>query len=165
MKLMKKKLLWKLFLLTYLVMLGFHIAEMDFSSEWFLTALLGGFLIALIAHRKAHILSVLLLLIHMVIEAMEFGAGGIVGAAVVGFFVHVALDVTFLYGEVGRHFAKAKWPIFSSAIIAVGSIYAFFPGSVHAENLTSPWMAYFAIGGVIGCVLSHIIPHKHPENS
>lgn len=159
------KIFWKLFLLVYVVALGFHIYEMDFSSEWYIVAIFGGFLLAIVAHRKAHVLSILLLLIHMVIEAMEFGAGGVIGTAVTGFFAHVVLDVGFLYGEIGKHFAKAKWPIFSSALVAVGSVYVFFPGSAHADAIASPWMAYFAIGGVVGCVLSHIIPHKHPENS
>lgn len=164
-----KDIFWKLFLVVYLIAISFHVAEMDFGNIWSFILITGGFLIALIAHRKAHVLSLLFLLAHMVIEAIEFSAHSNEYSNVIifWFLVHVLMDVIFLWGETKRHFPNAKRPLFLSSMVAIASIYVFIPKYIqtfteHASHDDS-LMVYFVVGGVLGCILSHLIPHKHSD--
>jgi arginine exporter protein ArgO len=161
-------ILWKLFLFGYLIVLGLHIFETGFEPSWSIPLILGGFVLAIVAHRWSSILSILFLLVHMVIEAIEYSTQPLSGISVFWFFFHVILDFVFLYGETSKHFQKAKIPLFLSGLVAIISIYVFLPryinhSSSHANG--EPLMVYFVLGGIVGCVLSHLLPHsrKHEE--
>ncbi|HRH25307.1 MAG TPA: hypothetical protein PLQ20_03165 [Candidatus Paceibacterota bacterium] len=159
-----KNILWKLFLFGYLVALSVHIAETGFEPNWSVPLIFGGFLLAIFAHRFSSILSILFLLVHMVLEAIEYSAHPVYGMVAFWFFFHVALDFIFLFGETSKHFKKAKIPLFLSGVVAIGSIYLFLPKYIDQFNSHSEHeslMVYFVLGGIVGCVLSHLIPHKH----
>jgi hypothetical protein len=59
-------------------------------------------------------------------------------------------------------------PMFITGVVAISSIYLFLPKYIdhfsnHAEH--EPLMVYFVLGGILGCVLSHLIPHKHRKTN
>jgi arginine exporter protein ArgO len=159
-----KNIIWKVFLTGYLIALSFHISNAGFESTWSISILLGGFLLALVAHKWSSVLSILFLLVHMVLEAIEYSTHPLVGILAFWFFFHVILDFAFLYGETSKHFAKAKIPLFLSGLVAISSIYLFLPRYInHSSSHTNgePLMVYFVLGGIVGCVLSHLLPHTH----
>jgi hypothetical protein len=161
-----KKIAWKLFLGIYIIVLLLHVREL--APETFLIPfLLGGFILAVIAHARRHWSSIPFLVLHMVLEAIEFSSSGfsLGGITLFWILVHIGMDVGFLWDEIRRHFPYARYILFSSILIAVATIYAFFPtvnSSGHGfMELYHAQIELFVIGGVIGCVISHLIPHKH----
>jgi hypothetical protein len=168
---MKKYLyLWSGFLLIYLYVLFNHIFEIN-PSIYLLGFLFGGLVLAVYAHRKKHWSSIPFLVLHMVIEAIEFSSTGFSfgGWTLFWVLVHIAMDVVFLWDEVRRHFPQAKYILSSSILLAIGAIYLFSP-KIHSASSSfmdsfHDQIELFVLGGVIGCVLSHLIPHKHKNEN
>lgn len=162
------RIVWKTFLALYFVALCIHLFETGFSSPWQVGILLAGFLLALIAHKKSSVLSLLFLLTHMTIEAIEFSAHGPhTTGLLIGFGIHALMDVIFLFGEIKRHFPKATVPLFLSTTVLLASVYTFLPRYIkvftdHADHESG--ILYFVIGGVLGCAISHLVPHRDHDH-
>lgn len=158
-----KKHIWKIFLTVYLGVLLVHVFETGIS--WSLAPFLTlGFVVALVSHRTTHVLSLLFLVAHMTIEGIEYATVGFVFSSAVLFWVivHIAMDYTFLWGEVKRHFYNTRYQIYSSITLGLVCIYFFVPKVT--ETLTashSSILEFVVLGGVMGCVLSHLLPHTH----
>ncbi len=164
---MIKQYLWKSFLVVYLGVLLFHVFETGLTLRM-LPFLVLGFVIALISHRTSHVISLLFLVAHMTIEAIEYslyGTSFTIGV-LLWIAIHVGMDGVFLWGEVKRHFFGVRYQMWSSIALGVLCVYFFVPSiPLVGETLEhSPSLIEFiVIGGVMGCVLSHIIPHKHTQ--
>ncbi|MCC7436274.1 hypothetical protein IT402_00130 [Candidatus Nomurabacteria bacterium] len=158
-----KKYLWKMFLGLYLAVLFVHVFEIGIS--WTSLLFLGlGFVVAIISHRTSHVISLLFLVAHMTIESIEYSSLGFSFGLAFLFWVlvHIAMDYVFLWGEVKKHFYNVRYKIFSSIALGLICIYFFVP-KVAGEISTShsSILEFIVLGGVMGCVLSHLLPHKH----
>jgi hypothetical protein len=160
---MLKKHLWKIFLALYLAVLLSHVFETGIS--WKLVPFLVlGFVVAIISHRTNHVLSLLFLVAHMSIESIEYASLGFAFSFTVLFWllVHVAMDYTFLWGEVKRHFYSVRYQMYSSIALGLVCIYFFVPKVAGALSEThASILELIVLGGVMGCVLSHLAPHRH----
>lgn len=158
-----KNYLWKGFLALYLVVLLVHVFESGLS--WGIAPFLAlGFVVALISHRTSHVISLLFLVAHMTIEAIEYAAHGsaFTTGILIWVMIHVAMDGVFLWGEVKRHFYSVRFPMWSTIALGIICIYFFVPHQVTGVISQAPsMMEFIVIGGVMGCVLSHLVPHKH----
>jgi hypothetical protein len=106
----------------------------------------------------------------MVIEALEFAPGSdiriFLNLSTLLLLAHIGLDVFFLRSEVRKHFYYSRKILFPTILLAVGAIYLFAPAS-HSASVQSVMERYheiielFVVGGVIGCVASHLLPHNH----
>lgn len=161
-----KKIFPVLFLLLYIGFLISHVIQMRLEAKVF-PFLFAGLLIAVIAHLKKHWSSIPFLVMHMVLEAIEFSSVGFsfTSGVLVWVLIHIGMDIVFLWDEVRRHFFSARYILVSSILIAVGSIYLFTPTITGTSGalleLYHEQIEVFVIGGIIGCVLSHLIPHRH----
>ncbi|MBP6857669.1 MAG: hypothetical protein KBC11_00510 [Candidatus Pacebacteria bacterium] len=158
-----KKYIWKIFLALYLGVLLVHVFETGIS--WSLAPFLAlGFVVALVSHRTSHVISLLFLVAHMTIEAIEYASLGFSFTSVVLFWilVHVAMDYVFLWGEVKKHFYNVRYQMYSSITLGVICIYFFVPRVASAITEShSSILEFIVLGGVMGCVLSHLLPHTH----
>ncbi len=156
---------WRLFLVVYLGVLLVHTYELGIS--WRIAPfLLIGFFLAIVSHRTNHVISLLFLVAHMTIEALEYATQGTSFTALVVLWVavHVGMDGIFLWGEVKRHFYQVRYQMWSTIALGVVCVYLFVPRVAalsHAVGQHQAITEFLVIGGVIGCVLSHIIPTKH----
>lgn len=154
---------WKVFLVVYLIRLLIHVFESGVTLKT-LPFFAIGFIVALISHRTTHVLSLLFLVAHMTIESIEYSTAGFAFSAGVLFWVlvHIVMDYTFLWGEIKKHFYSVRYQMWSSISLGLICIYFFVPkvaGSL-AEGHSSI-LEFIVLGGVMGCVLSHLVPHKH----
>ncbi len=151
----------------YFVALLIHVFEIGISWR-VLPFLVLGFIVALFAHRTTHVLSLLFLVAHMTIESIEYASVGFSFTTAVLFWVivHIVMDYVFLWGEVKKHFYNVRYQMWSSIVLGVVCIYFFVPKvvGVLAESHSSI-LEFIVLGGVMGCVLSHLVPHKHKDHA
>jgi len=162
----KHKVFFGVFLAIYLVVLGKH-AISDLS--WFMFF---GFIVAIFAHARANIITLILLSLHMGIE--WYGFGKVYPEIPLILLGHVVLDFIFLHHEVKVHIKKYIWPILG--VVTILLIVIFFIGmentheglEQHLHHVHGPechhghehnFLHDFTLGGVIGCVLSHTYFH------
>lgn len=158
-----KNIIWKLFLSVYIVVLFLHVFDIRPEASLF-PAIISGLLLAVIAHRSNHWSSIPFLVLHMIIEAIEFSSTGFsLGTwTIFWIIVHIGMDVVFLYFETKKHFPQAFKILFSSIVLAVACVYLFSPKVESSSfEMYHEQIELFVLGGVIGCVLSHLLPHKH----
>lgn len=144
------------FLIIYLGFLVYH-AIHEISLLMVL-----GIVIALFSHAHRNILTLALFFSHMAIEWFEWGSGQIVLLALLGNLLHAVMDFTFLYHEIIVHLKKSPISIFVVIFLVLIFIFstAFFV-EVSEEIIES--IHPFVLGGVIGCVASHIYFHIKKE--
>lgn len=158
-----KKHIWKIFLAVYFAVLLVHVFETGIS--WGLVPFLVlGFIVAIISHRTSHVISLLFLVAHMTIEAIEYASAGstFTTTILVWIGVHVAMDGVFLWGEVKRHFPAVAYQMWSTITLGVVCIYFFVPKVAGALTEShSSILEFIVLGGVMGCVLSHLLPSRN----
>lgn len=158
-----KRYLWKTFLLFYFAVLLVHVFETGIS--WGVLPFLGlGLLVAVFAHRTTHVLSLLFLVAHMTIESIEYASSGFNFklAVLVWVLIHIVMDYVFLWGEVKRHFYSVRYQMWLSIALGLVCIYFFVPKITSALSQShSSILEFIVLGGVMGCVLSHLLPHRH----
>jgi hypothetical protein len=162
----KHKVLFGVFLAIYLIVLGKH-AISDLS--WFIFL---GFAVAIFAHARANIITLVLLSTHMGIE--WYGFGKAYPEIPLILLAHVVLDFIFLHHEVKVHIKKYVWSILAGVTIILFIIFIFGLENSnmiefgHLEHVHGPecnhghehnFLHDFTLGGVIGCVLSHTYFH------
>ncbi len=158
-----KQYLWKTFLAVYIGVLLVHVFETGISWA-LLPFLVLGFVVAIISHRTSHVISLLFLVAHMTIEAIEYASHGFNfgGAVLFWILAHIAMDYVFLWGEVKRHFYTVRYQMYSSIALGVVCIYFFVPKVASTLTQTNAsLLELIVLGGVMGCVLSHLLPHRH----
>lgn len=158
-----KRHIWSVFLFVYLAVLVIHVFETGVTLGT-LPFLALGFVVAIISHRTSHVISLLFLVAHMTIESIEYASVGFSFGLAVLFWVlvHIAMDYVFLWGEVKRHFYNVRYQMWLSIALGLVCVYFFVPHVVNvlAESHSST-LELIVLGGVMGCVLSHLLPHKH----
>lgn len=150
---------------VYFAVLLAHVFELGVS--WGMLPFFAlGFIVAIISHRTSHVLSLLFLVAHMTIESIEYASVGFSFSVVVLFWltIHIGMDYVFLWGEVKRHFYNVRYQMWSSIVLGLVCIYFFVPRltSAMTEHHSSV-LEFIVLGGVMGCVLSHLVPHRHKK--
>lgn len=156
---MKKIQSHRLFIIFLIIYLGFltHHAIHEISL-WMVL----GIAVALFAHTRRNILTLILLFSHMAIEWFEWGSGQIVFWAFFGNLFHAGMDFTFLNHEIRVHLKK-------NPVLILGCVFfiLLFIFSISSQIKISEEMLEsihpFVLGGVIGCVASHIYFHIKKE--
>jgi hypothetical protein len=174
---MNKKQFFKAFLLVYVGFLIFHAISLQWDSWIVGISLLVGFGVALLAHTRYGILTIGLLVVHMALEWIEYAHHEWYFSKGEIFFhgIHVCLDFVFLYQELRVH-ARRYWRLSLIAITAglvilfgmnyqpqpknrfMQAIYAH--AHKHSHNHRDAPIEPFVIGGMFGCILSHLVAKK-----
>ncbi len=175
----KKDILFKAFLVAYIVFLFIHGRDL----EWTNFAILGflfGLLLAYFAHARKGFLTILLLAVHMSIEwfhHVKFGTSYSVNEIILN-GVHVIFDFVFLASEWKRHSKNAFVAVLSGVSIGLVSIFVIgthyhendnheeeLLGEIHADEDESEHESEFPfeaiiIGGILGCAITHLVERK-----
>ena len=160
---------FKIFLLIYAGFLFFHALQMEWTPLAILGALLG-LALAIVAHLRHSYATVILLVIHMGIEWIEYAQNGFSysGRELAFYLVHALLDVAFLWQETKSHLFRFRyWTIGGVFVgLTILSILFYSPISkdlVKSQN-TMPIEAA-VIGGILGCTFSHLLSKRKHEHS
>lgn len=152
----KSHRLFIVFLVVYLGFLAYH--AIHEVSLWIVL----GIVLALFAHARRNILTLVLLFSHMAIEWFEWGSGQIVSLVLLGNLLHAGMDFTFLHHEIKVHLKKNPTLILSGVLFVLIFIFSIaFLVKVPEEIIEN--IHPFVLGGVIGCVVSHIYFHIKKE--
>ena len=160
---MKKFLhyLFIVFLFIYALFIGWHTREITWTV---LTATLFGCGIALafFAHARKNYLTILILLIHMGIEWFEWSHQKLSLAQGLFNLAHAGMDSTFLSHELRVHINRYRKLVLVGVLILLALV--FFSGpSIAIQQESLEKLEPFVLGGVLGCVLSHIYFHLTKE--
>lgn len=157
---MKKKLfklLFIVFLISYFIFLLNH--AINEISVW----LFLGIGIAILSHAKKNLLTLMLLLGHMGIEWFEWGAETLVLSLVLLNIVHAIMDFVFLNHEIKVHLKKINSNLLLLfVLIFLICLYMYSPNIKVDEDILDI-LHRFVLGGVIGCVGTHLIFHLTKE--
>jgi hypothetical protein len=160
---MKKSLnyLFIVFLFVYALFIGWHTREITWTI---LTVTLfgSGITLAFFAHARKNYLTILILLVHMGIEWFEWSHQKL--SLVQGLFnlAHAGMDSTFLSHELRVHIGRHSKLILLGMLILLALIFVCGPSvTIQQESLEK--LEPFVLGGVLGCVLSHIYFHLTKE--
>jgi hypothetical protein len=121
-----------------------------------------GIAVALFAHARRNILTLALLFSHMAIEWFEWGSGQIVLLALLGNLLHAGMDFTFLHHEIKVHLKKNPVLILGCVFFILLFIFSIASQIEISEEILES-IHPFVLGGVIGCVASHIYFHIKKE--
>ena len=160
---------FKAFLFIYLIFSLYMLSEHNFGTVLGMLGLGLGLLVAILAHSRYGYLTIALLLVHMVIEWSEHGAhltnysGGEIALSV----THAILDFVFLYQELRVHATRYWKTLFASIsvalIIILATGYVFVSeakNSTEEHGESSSLVESFVVGGMFGCILSHLFRRK-----
>ena len=153
-----KSKIYEYFLPCYLIIQIIHGWEYKFEYSFWL-----GLIIAIIAHSRKNILTILILFSHMAIEWFEWGSGNIVFLILLGNIFHAGMDFTFLHHEIKVHIKKNSLLIFGGVFFILLIIFS-IASKIKISEGTIENIHPFVLGGVIGCVASHIYFHFKKEN-
>lgn len=157
MKKEKLKQFFIFYLIFYFIFLVFH-AFSEISLILFF-----GIGVAILAHTRKSLISLILLFVHMSIEWFEWG----LQIFVLGIFLlnvlHAIMDFTFLNHEIKIHFRKINSFLFISPILIVLVFLYNFSSYTRVDLDMLETLHSFVLGGVIGCVGSHLVFHFTKE--
>lgn len=157
---MKKKILdvlFVVFLICYFIFLLNH-AINEISIWLFL-----GIGIAILAHAKKTFITLILLLGHISIEWFEWGVQTFILSIALLNLAHAIMDFIFLNHEIKVHLKKINsyFTLFIVLIFLV-FLYKSSPNIRIGEDVLEI-LHRFVLGGVIGCVGSHLVFHLTKE--
>lgn len=162
---------FKIFLLIYAGFLVFHALQMVWSPLAVLGALVG-LALAIVAHLRHSYATVILLVVHMGIEWIEYSQGGFSysNREMAFYIVHVLLDAVFFWQEAKSHLFRFRY--LASLGVVVGllglSVWFYTPTPIETSEPESAVPVEAAvIGGILGCTFSHLLSkrkHEHAEN-
>lgn len=153
------KVLFVIFLICYFIFLLNH-AINEISIWLFL-----GIGVAILAHASKNLVTLIILLGHMSIEYFEWGLQVVFVGGVLINLMHTIMDFVFLNHEIKVHLKKIN-SYFSLSLVLAGLIiiYLFAPAVKINEDILEI-LHRFVLGGVIGCVGSHMIFHFTKETN
>lgn len=149
------------FLFFYAFTMLKHTFHLDFNLQIVLL-FLAGLALAIFSHARKNSIAVILLLVHMGIEWFEWSQKEFVLSALLFTLGHVAMDFIFLSHELSAHMKEYKKKILtftSIFLVAIFGVGYFFLRDVSGIDTVVEIVEPFVIGGVLGCVSSHIFYH------
>ncbi len=153
-----KSVFFSLFLPFYLAIQLIHAWEFILNPFLWI-----GILVATLAHAQKNILTIPLLFGHMAIEWFEWGSMQILFWSVVANLFHAGMDFTFFNHEIKVHLKRnPKW-ILSGVLLLLLFIFLISSQIKISEEILEI-LHPFVLGGVVGCVLSHMYFHFTKEH-
>lgn len=155
------KNLFIVFLLFYFFTMLIHIGELD-KNLLTLFLFIAGLVLALFAHAKKNYVTVILLVLHMSIEWFEWSQMHFSIFNTLFNMGHVLMDFVFLSHELTAHAKKYRYQILfgvSIFLITVFGFSRFFLSDILQVESSLAMVEPFVVGGVIGCVSSHLFYH------
>ena len=150
-----------LFLFAYALFVGLHLSDVAWSPQIAL-AFLSGIALAILAHARKNYFTITILVLHMGIEWFEWSRQVLNAHQIAFNCAHAAMDFIFLSHELAVHARKYRLLILAGLTAALVAIFSFGRSvSIEAESLQS--LEPFVLGGVLGCVCSHIWFHIKKE--
>ena len=149
----------RLFIIFLIIYLGFLIHHAIHEVSWWMVLGMG---VALFAHARRNIFTLVLLFSHMAIEWFEWGSGQILFWALFGNILHAGMDFTFLHHEIRVHLKKNPLLILGCVFFVLLFIFS-IASCVEVSETIIESIHPFVLGGVIGCVASHIYFHIKKE--
>lgn len=151
------------FLLFYLYLTISDILHLDFDNLNNFIYLILGLFLALFAHAKRNSITILLLVIHMSIEWFEWSQNFTLNKEIIINIIHVLMDFGFLSHELSVHIKKHRYKLLTIISLLLISIFAFskylFSDIYGIENIVAI-AGPFVLGGILGCVASHLIRYS-----
>lgn len=123
-----------------------------------------GVVIAIFAHGKKNSVSLILLLGHMSIEWFEWGKQAMIFGLFMLNILHAIMDFVFLNHEVRVHIKTILNPILVLSFVFFILAYIFIASSsIHVNEEIMEILHKFTLGGLVGCLGSHIVFHLTKE--
>ena len=139
--------------------MSFLINEAIQEISWLMAL---GLILAFFAQAKKNILTLVLLFSHMAIEWFEWGSGQLILLTSFWNLLHAGMDFTFLYHEIKVHLKKKPLWIVVGVFFILLFIFSIASLLEVSEGMIKS-IHPFVLGGVIGCVASHIYFHIKKE--
>ena len=152
---------FKGFLVIYLIFSIIALFEHDFASPVAITGIVAGFALAIVAHKRYGLLTIALLLVHMLIEWFEHSLHwrDYSTKEITLHGIHAALDFVFLFQELRAHAFKIWKRAFTVVVLIILTVIIVNFNKVsatEAEGISSILIEAFVVGGMYGCILSHL---------
>lgn len=160
---------FKIFLLIYAGFLVFHALQMVWSPLAVLGALVG-LALAIVAHLRHSYATVILLVVHMGIEWIEYSQSGFSysNREMAFYIVHVLLDAVFFWQEAKSHLFRFRYLASFGVVVGLLGLSAWFyiptPIEISEQESVVPVEAA-VIGGILGCTFSHLLSKRKHEHS
>ncbi|MEN9338487.1 MAG: hypothetical protein RI945_212 [Candidatus Parcubacteria bacterium] len=150
------------FLFVYAGTMLIHAINIKFSL-WPILAFVLGLGLAIIAHAKKNYITIALLLVHMSIEWFEWSQINISIKTAIFNIAHIMMDLVFLNHELKAHAPRWRKSILSLTFIFLMAVFTY--GNLYPPNIEGlvETIEPFVVGGVLGCILSHLYFHLAKE--
>lgn len=149
------------FLFVYAVCVVAHallVVSNGGATLWFMC----GLVLAFCAHARKNYITITILVVHMGIEWFEWSHQKLMLRQVALNGIHAVMDFVFLSHELKVHVGRYRHAV--SIVVACVLVSAFFFGQAHTCRVDSlEDIEPFILGGVLGCLLSHIYFHVKKE--
>jgi hypothetical protein len=161
---------FKIFLLIYAGFLVFHALQMVWTPLAILGALVG-LALAIVAHLRHSYATVILLVVHMGIEWIEYAQSGFgySNREMAFYIVHVLLDAVFFWQEAKSHLFRFRYLASAGVVIGLLALSAWFYIPVSnieiSEKENAVPVEAAVIGGILGCTFSHLLSKRKHEHS
>jgi hypothetical protein len=156
-----KKSLFLAFLITYALFMALHTLSIHWTPQAIIIFVCGAG-VAVFAHARRNHITILILVLHMGIEWFEWSQEKIVVQKTVFNFLHVVMDFVFLSHELKVHTKNYRNVIILSVVVLLAVIF-FLGHSVEIASQSFQKLEPFVIGGILGCIFSHIYFHVIKE--
>ncbi len=166
-----KEILFKIFLVLYIVVLGIHAKNIDWTVLSGI-ALLSGVLLAYFAHARKGFVTILLLAVHMTIEWSQHVSVGLsyTTGELIFHGIHALFDIVFLVSEFKRHSHNALKAILAGILVGLLSLLLLgnhkhvetSEETHHAESEEHTEFPFDALimGGILGCAVTHLFERR-----
>lgn len=150
------------FLVVYFFIMLSHIEELSLSLTTVIF-FVAGLSLAIFAHSRKNYITIILLVVHMSIEWFEWSQVGFstTGGTFVN-IIHILMDFIFLSHELSAHLKKYRYLLLTVVVIVLSAIFSlskYFLAGGDLVEMIIPYVNPFVIGGILGCVGSHLAFH------
>ncbi len=153
--------LFIIFLFIYALLIIVHVLEIHWTLQVAIIFACG-LLLALIAHAKNNYIVIIILILHMGIEWIEWSHEILRWQQIIFNAIHAVMDFVFLSHELKVHARQYRKIIISGVLGLLMLILASGRYIQIGERMITN-LEPFVIGGVLGCVLSHLYFHIKKE--
>ena len=138
-----------------------HVGELH-STLSVISVFIMGLALALFAHARKNYVTVILLVVHMSIEWFEWSQMRFSTFDTIFNIGHILMDFVFLSHELTAHTKKYRYQILFGVSLFLISVFGFsrlfLSDTPEVESIVSI-VEPFVVGGVLGCVGSHLFYH------
>ena len=153
--------LFIVFLCIYALFVVMHILQINWTPQITLLFICG-LALAFIAHAKNNYIVIIILILHMGIEWIEWSHEILRWQQIIFNAIHAVMDFVFLSHELKVHARQYRKIIISGVLGLLMLILASGRYIQIGERMINN-LEPFVIGGVLGCVLSHLYFHIKKE--